>query len=94
MGYTRRHVPFGIGLGANSFFYQARKPNEDTTVYRRIRVFIGAVGLEMVGAYAWINLYKNWYLLASTTEEILEMSGAIILLHAVTSQLFFNSKNL
>jgi len=53
---------------------------------------LGAVGLEMVGAYAWINLYKNWYLLASTTEEILEMSGAIILLHAVTSQLFFQFK--
>ena len=52
----------------------------------------GAVGMEMFGAYAAINLHGNWYLLASTIEEILEMCGVIILLHAVTSQLFLQFK--
>jgi len=51
----------------------------------------GAVGFEMIGGYAAVNSYKTLYLVAMTVEEILEMFGAIILLHATVTQFFYKA---
>ncbi len=51
----------------------------------------GAVGCEMIGGYAVVNSYKTLYLIAMTVEEILEMCGAIILLHVTITQFVYKA---
>ena len=52
----------------------------------------GAVCCEMFGAYARVNSLENLYNFAVTLEEALEMSGAILLLHIVTSLALYKYK--
>tara|TARA_B110000908_G_C10157502_1_gene404342 strand:- start:141 stop:794 length:654 start_codon:yes stop_codon:yes gene_type:complete len=67
------------------FFAKLERQIRLLLIVSAIIYLFGAVGFEMVGGYARVNSLENLYKFAFTIEETLEMSGAILLFHVVTS---------
>ncbi|MDC0146164.1 hypothetical protein OAH94_02305 [Amylibacter sp.] len=67
------------------FFAKLERQIRFLLIVSALIYLFGACGCEMFGAYARVNSLENLYNFAVTIEEALEMIGAILLLHVVTS---------
>lgn len=87
-------VPYGIlaSLGATIYWPWVRSllPSiRKRFVLAAVLYFLGAIGMEMVGAWLFDNKLAgtNWYTLAITVEESLEFAGVGVFLCALIDQL-------
>lgn len=86
-------IPYLILLAILSIFYVPFiwRLKYGKFIFLGAGVFIlGAVGFEMVGSYFYdtIVFHSTQYMLASSVEEILEISGLLIALYAFKEELF------
>ena len=85
---------FGFFIFLIPFFTKLERQISFLLLASALIYLLGAVGCEMVGSYAVINSMETFYRFASTLEETLEMSGAILLFHVITSVALHKYKEL
>ncbi len=92
-------IPYMILFGILAIYYLPfimRLRNKRMIILSVIVFISGAVGMEMVGSYFYDTLGQShlYYIIASSVEEILEISGLLIALYAFKKELVSRFKYL